>query len=252
MRIRSLIVQSCVVAVLCTLAGPARSAPRSGAGSGPPQSVAPSADRAAFMRQHFALVMAVHEAVIRGDLKTARTQAKEIADRPGPPGLPAAAAPYVATMKSAAAGLSTVAELEDAASATSAMLALCGDCHRAVGTMPASASPPTSAVGGAVGHMLAHKRAVDLMVQGLTVPSAALWQQGAEALGSAPLRRGALPRDPKLTRQILDAEQWVHQMADRARRATDVRSRIYVYSEVIESCGTCHALHGNVWGPDKK
>lgn len=248
MRIGSLIVQSCAVALLGTMAGPARSAPPASAG----QSVAPNADRAAFMRGHFALVTAVHEAVIRGDLKTARTQARALADRPGPPGLPAAAAPYVATMKAAAAGLATVDELEDAASATSSMLALCGDCHRAVGTMPASAAPPTSTLGGAVGHMLAHKRAVDLMVQGLTVPSAALWQQGADALGSAPLRRAELPRDPKLTKQILDAEQWVHQMADRARHATDERSRVFVYSEVIESCGTCHALHGNVWGPDKK
>ncbi|MBK5297662.1 MAG: hypothetical protein JJE40_10930, partial [Vicinamibacteria bacterium] len=39
-------------------------------------------------------------------------------------------------------------------------------------------------------------------------------------------------------------------MADRARQATEVRSRILVYSELIQSCGTCHALHGNVWGPD--
>jgi cytochrome c553 len=238
MRNRSLIVQSCAVALLC-------------AGTSA-QSVAPRADRAAFMQQHFTLVMAVHEAVIRGDVKTARSHAQTLANRPDPPGLPAAAAPYLATMKAAAAGLATADEIEDASSATASMLALCGDCHRAVGTMPAPAPPQASAVGGAVGHMLAHKRAIDLMVQGLTVPSASLWRQGAEALGSAPLRREALPRDPKLTKEILETEQWVHQMADRARQATDVRSQIYVYSELIESCGTCHGLHGNVWGPDKR
>lgn len=155
-------------------------------------------------------------------------------------------------MKAAASGLSTAEELEDVASATSSMLALCGDCHRAVGTMPAPAVPSSPVVGGAVGHMLAHKRAVDLMVLGLTVPSASLWREGAIALDAAPLRRRDLPKDPKLTREILATERLVHEMAERARQATDARSRVYVYSEVIQSCGTCHALHGNVWGPDKR
>ena len=63
----------------------------------------PRADRAAFMQQHFASVMKLHEAVIRGDLKTARTEARAIADRPDPLDLPKAAAPYVVTMHQAAA-----------------------------------------------------------------------------------------------------------------------------------------------------
>ena len=243
MHTRPAVISSCILALMAASTGHARL---------DQSPLIPSADRAAFMRQHFGTVMAVHEAVIRGDVAAARDQARALVDRPDPPGLPAAAAPYLATMRAAAAGLATVDELENAASATASMLGLCGDCHRAIGILPATGPPQTSAVGGAVGHMLAHKRAVDLMVEGLTMPSASAWRQGAEALGSAPLRREALPRDAKLTKEILDAEQWVHELAGRASQATDVRTRIYVYSELIESCGTCHGLHGNVWGPKKR
>jgi cytochrome c553 len=79
--------------------------------------------------------------------------------------------------------------------------------------------------------MRAHQQAVDLMVQGLTVPSALLWHTGAEGLA---------------------AEQSVHRLAGRARAATDQRSRIYVYSELVQRCATCHARYGAVAGPDKR
>ncbi len=59
--------------------------------SQPPSSLKPRDDRAAFMRQHFASVMRVHESVIRGDLATARAEARAVASRPAPPGLPAPA-----------------------------------------------------------------------------------------------------------------------------------------------------------------
>ena len=67
------------------------------------------------------------------------------------------------------------------------------------GTLP-PAAPAAPAVGGVVGHMLEHQRAVDLMVQGLTVPSTSAWNEGAATFASAPLRDKDLPRDPELTR----------------------------------------------------
>jgi cytochrome c553 len=152
----------------------------------------------------------------------------------------------------AAAGAAAAVELEDVAAAASAILATCGDCHRAAGTMPAHALPPSPTVGGQVGQVLAHQQAVDLMVQGLTVPSAWLWQSGAEALERAPLRKAILPADHKLTKDPLAAEQAVHHLAERARAATDQRSRIYVYSELVQSCATCHSRLGGVSGPDEK
>ncbi len=71
--------------------------------------------------------------------------------------------------------------------------------------MPAPAAPIAPAVGGVVGHMLEHKRAVDLMVQDLTVPSTSAWNEGTA-----------------------------------------------IYSELIQSCASCHALHHKVWGPRRQ
>jgi mono/diheme cytochrome c family protein len=220
------------------------------AGQDPQRGQAP--DRAAFMRQHFAAVMTLHEAVTRGDLSESRRIASDIAARPAPEGIAQALEPYVTSMQAAAQRISGDSRLEDVAASTAAMLATCGDCHRAAGTMPAPASPTSPAVGGLVGHMLEHQRGIDLMVQGLTVPSTSAWNKGADSLASAPLQGKDLPRDPELTRAVRSAEVRVHQLAEGARNADDTRSRIYVYSELIQSCATCHTLHHKIWGPRRQ
>ncbi len=216
-----------------------------------PQPLASHPDRAAFMQRHFASVMRVHEAVIRGDLAKARGEARSVADRSDPGDLPPAARPYLQSMQTAAARITGDSTLEDIAASTAAMLAACGDCHRAAGTMPATAPPSTSELGGGVGHMLAHKAAADLMLQGLTVPSTSSWNEGVKQLAAAPLRKNQMPSDPKLTKQILANETRVHELAERGLDADDVRSRIYVYSELVQTCANCHSLHGKVWGPGK-
>ncbi len=204
------------------------------------------------MQQHFASVMSLHEAVTRGDLAESRRIAAGIAERPGPAGIVEALEPYVAIMQAAARRVTGDVTLEDAAASTAAMLAACGDCHRAAGTMPAPISIASPAVGGLVGHMLAHQRAVDLMVQGLTVPSTSAWHEGTTILAAAPLRDRELPRDSKLTKAIRTAEARVHDLAERSASADDTRSRIYIYSELVQSCANCHSLHQKVWGPRRQ
>jgi cytochrome c553 len=193
--------------------------------------------------------MAVHHALVAGDLEEARKHARALADSPDPQNLPPTAGPYLTVLHRAAGRAASADELEDVASASAAMLAACGDCHRAVGIMPATPPVAGTEVGGLVGHMLEHQRAVDLMVQGLTVPSASAWREGTRALLSAPLRKGDLPRDSRLTREILELEERIHELADRGRLADDQRSRIYVYSELAQSCAECHSLHARIWGP---
>lgn len=245
------------IVVLCGLAlfavgghyAPAAEASRSAVVQQP---ITPQGDREALMQEHFGSVMRVYEAVTRGDLPTARASARAIAERPDPPNLPPGAAPYLQSMKTAASRVASGATVQETAAAAAAMLATCGNCHRAVGTMPAHAAPLEPVVGGVIGHMQAHKAAVDLMAQGLTIPSTATWNAGADALATAPLRRGKMPTDPKLSGEVLASETAVHDLAGRARQADDQASRAAVYGEIIESCATCHSLHGNVWGPEKK
>jgi hypothetical protein len=212
----------------------------------------PSADRAGLMQHHFALATAVHDAVIRGDLQTARAQARALADAPAPADLPASAGPFLERMQNAARRGAGSTTLQEIAWSASAMLGACGGCHRAVGTMPAVASAPVRNVGGTVGHMVAHKAAVDQLVEGLIIPSTTAWNAGADALRTAPLRRKELPADPKLTKEILAGEGQIHALAERARQATEPHVRVELYGEIIQNCSSCHALHANVWGPNKK
>jgi hypothetical protein len=208
--------------------------------------------RGALMREHFTSVMAMHDAIVRGDVPAARAQARTIAERPEPPKLPQRAAPYLEAMRSAAARAAAQEDLEHLAGTAGAMLALCGDCHRGVGVRPSPVLATQSKVGGPVGHMLEHKRAVDLMVEGLTVPSASAWTQGAALLGTAPMHRPDVQLAARIASDVRDKERQIHSLAKRAASAADDRTRLYVYGEIVQRCAACHSLHPGIWGPPKR
>ncbi|HEY7498157.1 MAG TPA: hypothetical protein VH740_06580 [Vicinamibacterales bacterium] len=116
--------------------------------------------------------------------------------------------------------------------------------------MPVPATPKRADVGGIVGHMLEHQRAMDEMLEGLFIPSESQWTRGATRFRAAPLQRRSMPRDRKLTREILLAEERVHQLADRAIKAGGWSDRAEIYAQVLTTCANCHSLH-KVWGPRK-
>jgi cytochrome c2 len=205
--------------------------------------------RAALMKAHYAGAIAVQDAVIRGDLATATPAAAALAKAPAPAGLPAAAGPHAAALKAAASRAAAATTLSAASSEVASMFATCGACHASAGTRPALPVPSPSTVGGVVGHMLDHQRAIDQMMQGLVLPSAALWRQGAEGLKAAPLRRAELPRDAALTRDVIAAEKRVHSMADEAIATTEPAVRARQYAQILTTCAECHSAHRKVWGP---
>ena len=129
------------------------------------------------------------------------------------------------------------------------MLVQCGRCHEAVGVRPGPSSQQRPEVGGIVGHMLDHQRAVDALLQGLVIPSASRWQEGAGMLAVAELRGRDLPSERNYTRDILAAESAVHVLADRAARASTPQERAATYVEVLTTCAKCHGLHRRIWGP---
>ena len=109
-------------------------------------------------------------------------------------GLPAKAVPYAATLQQAASRVTQATDIASAGMSAATMLGTCGECHRTVGAMPAVDVRPAPSVGQTVGHMLAHERAVEQLMQGLVVPSSTSWNAGAQALRTAPLGRGKLPK----------------------------------------------------------
>jgi hypothetical protein len=123
------------------------------------------------------------------------------------------------------------------------MLSACGECHRAAGVVPSVPLSTSQDVGGIVGHMREHLRAVDLMFQGLMVPSSALWREGAAAFLAAPFRPEQLPPDPRLTPEIRAVEARLHRAASDAIQAVDPLARANAYGQILAHCADCHALH---------
>lgn len=201
------------------------------------------------MRQHFARVYEVESAIIRGDLEAVKAPAEWLAAHDPSKELDKASASQVSTMREAARRAADATDIPTAASAAADMLAACGDCHRAAGVVPAPAVPAEVHVGGTVGHMLEHQRAVEQMAVGLIIPSQSSWSKGSVALKEAPLRSSQLPRDQKLTREIAAAEDRVHVLADQAANASEEKARRASYAQIISTCAQCHGLHGRIWGP---
>jgi cytochrome c553 len=201
------------------------------------------------MREHFARVYEVESAVIRGDLEAVRAPAQWLASHDPSKELDKASASQVSTMRESARRAAEAKDIPTAATATASMLAACGDCHRAAGVVPVPAIGPETTVGGTVGHMLQHLHAVELLADGLIIPSPTAWNKGANSLKEAPLRSSQLPRDPKLTREIAAAEDRVHLLAEQASKAGEEQARQTAYAQIITTCAQCHGLHGRVWGP---
>lgn len=213
------------------------------------QAVPRDARRAAHMDHHYADVLVIHKAVIRGDLAAVRAPARAIAGAATPTGLPDATTTYMLRMRSAARRLTLAHDVPAAAAVTATMVATCGLCHEAVGTRPAAASLEPPCVGGTVGHMLEHQRALDHLLQGLALPSTSMWQEGVRGLEQAPLHRSDLPADSKLTASIRAAEAHVHRLALEARDASSTSSRATVYGRLLATCADCHSIHRKLWGP---
>jgi hypothetical protein len=219
----------------------------------PPQAVPPDPGRQGHMQVHFGEAMAVHEAVIRGDLAAARAPAAWLATHDAPASLPSGSAPFVAAMREAARQTAAASTVQEAAMGAAAMLKTCGDCHRGLGTVPPPplAAPPPE-VHGVVGHMLGHQRAADQMLQGLVTPSSALWREGAQGLATPALDHDALPRDARSDKAAKDAERRIHTLAAEAGRVEDQAARAVFYAQILARCATCHSGHSKVWGPARR
>jgi hypothetical protein len=207
----------------------------------------PSVDSAVRMADHFGKVRELEEAIIRGDLESAKAAAQWIADHQDAAGLPAGTESYVTATRTAARAVAASASLGNAGVAAAFAVAACGECHAAAKVtpkMPDASAPP--AVAGAAAHMRAHQYAVDLLYRGMVGPSDTMWTQGAEALKGSPLTDKELT---KASKEIVASEKRVHELAGRAAQAADAGSRIAIYGELIGGCASCHGMHGRVLGP---
>ena len=215
----------------------------------PAEAAPPAVDIVKHMHDHLGLVTTLQEAVIRGDFAAVAAPASALANHeeiPFPPGTET----YVPDIKKTAGMALAAANIKEAATATAQLVAACGACHTATKLPIKWVAPvkPTDGSGVTI-HMLEHQWAIDLMYQGLAQPSEDAWKNGVAALKASPLAAKDLPKDEDLTKEIVAYEKTVHALAGKAQKATDIGSKVAVYSEAIAGCAGCHGLHGKVWGP---
>lgn len=209
--------------------------------------------RKELMTAHYRTALTIQDAVIRGDLGEARTQASALAMEAVPPALPDRSIPHIDAMRNAARQVADSTTLDAAAESTASLLATCGSCHVSSGLRPNLIAPPSSTTGGVVGQMLGHQQAVELMLEGLIAPSTTSWQDGARGLKTAPLHErelsAELPSDPTLTRSIVAAESRLRRLASEAAAAKDSAARVKTYARVLTTCSACHSLDPGALGP---
>jgi hypothetical protein len=205
--------------------------------------------RVEVMHERFDLVLSIQAEIVRGDLPAARQTARALTEKPLQADAPDVFTRHAKSIADDAREASTAPDVLTAAVATARMLSTCGMCHRASGVMPAPTSRQWPSVGGTVGHMLDHQRAMDQLLRGMTVPSQSEWLAGARGLRASPLHARDLPRDPKLTPELLRVEETVHRLAEEAIAAETPNGRVRVYSTLLAGCADCHSLHRRIWGP---
>lgn len=234
--------------VLCTLALVAALAASLAAQGAPGRSNEPLG-RVAEMRHHFFDVTVVHEALIRGDLNATLQPAARLSTIAVPALMPESSHRFVESLRVAARRIVLAPTLGNAAVEVTTMLRQCGSCHQAMSVYPAPRTRTGPDLGGIVGHMLEHQRALDDLLLGLVVPSNGLWRTGAARLQTAVLHSADWPRGTELTAEVRRADELIHEMADQAATATTPAEQAPIYSRLLTTCASCHSLHARIWGP---
>jgi len=206
-------------------------------------------DTGAKMRGHYEQILAIHAAVIRGDLPAVAPSATALIDSLGIAST--GPAEPIARIRTAARDAAWAKDLDGASTAAASMLAACGDCHRASRVMPAASLPGLPTVGGVVGTMLEHQRAIEEMLQGLVVPSTSLWREGASAFAAITLHPSDLPVTPGERTQMAGVENRLRHVAEQAIDAPEGQPRITAYATLLAACADCHSRHAKVWGPGR-
>jgi cytochrome c553 len=187
--------------------------------------------RKAEMRGHYSQLLAIHDAVVRGDLQAVREPATELAYLSVPPGSPFGATRFGAAIREGARRLARESTVTGAARATVSIVRECSGCHRASGAAISKGPLLERRMPSA---MTDHARGADEMLIGLLLPSDTEWLAGAGRLQStlSPLRQNGRPDS------LLDDA--TRSLTDRATRATTATARASAYVQLLATCAECH------------
>ncbi|MEX1366776.1 MAG: hypothetical protein AB1Z98_26860 [Nannocystaceae bacterium] len=195
------------------------------------------------MHEQLALVTAIQQATVRGDLPEAQTHAQALTEQLratiDDADAPESWRPHLNAIDGELEALQHADDLR-AAGSTVARLGLgCGRCHQAQAVTPAlpELTPPESGE-GLEAAMRTHRWATDRMWEGLVGPSSDRWIRGStmfivlpgcdETMGAA---------GPEQRAQCQHAQS----LARRGHVARSLEARATIYGRLLTTCAQCHA-----------
>lgn len=232
-----------VALAACGSAQPAEP-PQASRASGAEQT-AGAPDLAWHMRATFWDAVRARDALIDGDLAGAQRAAEQIARTDYSRMLPGDWKVGVAALQQHAAALSIAPNLNAAAQELGRMALTCGECHevrkRGPGRTPTVPLPWMDPPESLAERMHRHELGVDLMWDGLVLPSENAWRSGTVTITRSPLRAPEHvdePMSPELHARI----EATRDLAKQARLVTTYQERGRVFGELIAGCAQCHYL----------
>lgn len=191
------------------------------------------------MHERFTTLVAARDAVIRGDLAKARTEAVWLTDLGSGTHVPKPWRPYLANLNESTQLLAGSADLPGAARGVANAALACAECHGAAGGGPSLANqdqvPPQTWSAGQ--NMPLHKWAMDWLWIGLLANSDEAWLRGAKELDDQPIA----PKFEGAPKGLQELEQLVYVLAGKAVTTTDPTERAELYGNLIATCSQCHS-----------
>ncbi len=197
------------------------------------------------MWNHYQHVATVQDAVLGTNLDAARSAGRWVAEHADSAGMPAAALPYVDSMRIAGYLIANATDLDVAANATARMAYTCGACHEATGMGPVAAAigaPPPSG-DTLVGMRMDYQQwAADRLWDGIAIPSDRSWAAGAVAMSDVPRYMTHIHRAGPRTAFADSMAQRIHALGERAPLAPR-SDRVTIYGEMLSTCAACHQAY---------
>lgn len=190
------------------------------------------------MNAHFDQALTMRTAVVAGELDGAKTAASALVEQFG----------GTEGEKSVATVARSVAEAGDlgaAAKGTAEVAAACGRCHAAseIELRFPEAPDPGAAAEGTPMHMQRHDWASEQLWRGLVGNYETAWARGGAGLAESALHKGELDEAAKASvdESVVELASTVHGLGARAREATELKQRVQIFGELLDTCADCHA-----------
>lgn len=194
----------------------------------------------AWMRTHFVEGIGIRDALVRGELEEARAGLRRLSLDPGPPEAPPSWAPRIVELRASAREAARATDLPLTARAFARLATDCAGCHEAADAnieletleSPEARDPP--------GMMQRHQWATERMWEGLVVPDADRFRDGATVLADSPLHPLELVVGSSPPVEVVRLAEQTRLIAGRAARAQLPSSRASHYGQLLSTCAACH------------